>query len=84
MLSHVGLPHFVGRTGDEYVDIAVRTAADLAGLSTLRAGLRTAMTQSANTDAAACAHDLEALFREMWVRWCSSESKNLLSAGTAS
>lgn len=71
MLSHVGLPQFVADTGDAYVDIAARAAADLPALAALRARLRDAMQRSPNTDALACAHGLEALFRQMWVTWCS-------------
>ena len=73
MLSHVGLPQFVARTGDEYVEIAARAAADLAGLTALRGELRRMMMQSPNTDAAGCTRILESLFREMWSSWCAAQ-----------
>ena len=71
MLSNVGLPQLIAKTGDEYVEIAARLAQDLPNLAELRANLRGMMMRSPNADGRACARNLESAFREMWVTWCS-------------
>jgi protein O-GlcNAc transferase len=76
MLNNVGLPQFIGKTGDEYVDIAARLAADLPQLAELRANLRGMMARSPNADGRACARNLERAFREMWVEWCRKSEKH--------
>jgi predicted O-linked N-acetylglucosamine transferase (SPINDLY family) len=74
MLSNVGLPQFVAKTGAAYVDIAARLADDLPRLATLRADLRNMMARSRNTDGRECARNLERAFREMWVTWCGKKN----------
>jgi predicted O-linked N-acetylglucosamine transferase (SPINDLY family) len=76
MLNNVGLPQFIGKTGDEYVDFAVRLAQDLPRLVELRANLRGMMAGSPNADGRACARNLERAFREMWVEWCRKSEKH--------
>jgi len=71
MLNNVGLPQLIGKTGDDYVDIAARLAEDLPKLAELRANLRGMMARSPNADGRACARNLERAFREMWVTWCN-------------
>ena len=70
MLANVGLPQLIAKTGDEYVDIAVRLAYDLPQLAQLRTDLRGMMTRSPNADGRTCARNLEHAFRRMWVAWC--------------
>ena len=70
MLSNVGLPQLVAKSGDEYVDVAARLAGDLPQLVRLRADLRDMMARSPNADGRLCARNLEHAFREMWVTWC--------------
>jgi predicted O-linked N-acetylglucosamine transferase (SPINDLY family) len=74
MLSNVGLPQLVAKSGDEYVEIAARLAQDLPQLAELRANLRGMMACSPNADGRACARNLERAFREMWVTWCGKKS----------
>ena len=76
MLSNVGLPQLVARTGDEYVEIATRLAANLDELAEMRASLRAMMMQSPNTDGRSCARNLENALREMWVTWCGKRGKS--------
>ena len=57
MLSNVGLPQLVARSGEEYVDIG-GLASNLDRLAELRANLRTMMKQSPNTDGPRCARIL--------------------------
>jgi len=75
MLSNVGLPQLVANSGDEYVEIATRLAANLHELAGLRASLRGMMMRSPNTDGRSCARNLENALREMWVTWCRKRSK---------
>ncbi len=71
LLSNVGLPDFVARDADHYVEIARRTAADLPALAALRADLRRRLLASPLADGRAGARALESAFREMWSAWCS-------------
>ena len=75
MLSNVGLPQIVAKSGDEYVEIAARLALDLPQLAELRANLRGMMARSPNADGRACARNLEGAFRDMWVTWCKKSEK---------
>ena len=77
MLTNVGLPQLVAKSGDEYVAIAARLAGDIPELAQLRAGLRNMMARSPLADGRACAHNLEHAFREMWVEWCLKESERV-------
>ena len=77
MQSNVGLlPQLIAKTGDEYVEIAVRLAQDLPRLAELRANLRGMMAGSPNADGHACARNLERAFREMWITWCNKSEKH--------
>ena len=70
MLNNVGLPQLIAKTGEAYVDIAVKLAHELPQLAELRANLRGMMARSPNADGRACARNLERAFRKMWVTWC--------------
>jgi len=66
ILSSIGLSEFVATTPAQYVEIALRLAADAGKRRTLRAGLRARMRASPLLDAPRFAGDLEAAFRGMW------------------
>ena len=70
MLTNVGLPQLIAGSGDDYVDIATRLAADLPALASMRAELRAMMLRSPITDGRRCARNLESAYREMWTTWC--------------
>ena len=76
MLSNVGLPQIVAKSGDEYVEVAARLALDLPQLAELRANLRGMMARSPNADGRACARNLEGAFRDMWVTWCKKSERH--------
>ena len=65
-LNAVGLSSCVAATPDEYVEIAVQLAGDLAMLTTLRRGLRERMKHSPLLDATTFTSNLEDGFRWMW------------------
>lgn len=81
LLTNIGLPQLVAQTGDEYVEIAARLAADLPALERLRADLRGMMLRSPLTDGTSGARALEHAFGEMWNAWCLSQ--NASAAATA-
>jgi predicted O-linked N-acetylglucosamine transferase (SPINDLY family) len=75
LLSNVGLQRFAVASVDAYVDLAVRTAQDPAGLAQLRSGLRDRMRRSPLLDAQGFTRKVEAAFRGMWLEWCRRQGK---------
>jgi predicted O-linked N-acetylglucosamine transferase (SPINDLY family) len=69
-LTNLGLPELVARSGEEYVCIAAKLAADTVRLAELRATLRERMKASPLMDAPRFARAIEAAFRAMWREWC--------------
>lgn len=70
-LSNLALGDLVATTPQQYVQIAVRLAADAGRLSELRSTLRQRMEKSPLTDPVRFARNIEAAYRTMWRRWCS-------------
>jgi predicted O-linked N-acetylglucosamine transferase (SPINDLY family) len=71
VLTNLGLPELLAGSAEEYVEIAVNLANDWPRLSALRAGMRERMKASPLMDYPAFAADVEAAYREMWIRWCA-------------
>jgi protein O-GlcNAc transferase len=65
-LSNVGLPDWIAPDLDGYVEQAVRRAADIPALATLRAGLRARMKASPLCDAPRFGRNFGAALREAW------------------
>jgi protein O-GlcNAc transferase len=72
VLANVGLTHLIAQTREQYVDIAVGLAGDLAGLAQLRGELRPRMAGSALLDFNGFARNVEQAYRRMWVDWCQT------------
>jgi predicted O-linked N-acetylglucosamine transferase (SPINDLY family) len=72
-LSAAGVTETIAHDLDEYVEIAVRLAGDLARLSVLRAGLRERTAASPLCDGPRFARNFSSVVREAWRRWCLSE-----------
>jgi protein O-GlcNAc transferase len=70
LLTNIGLPELVAGTRDEYVEIAVRLAADIRGLKSLRERLRDMIKQSPLMDAKLFTLNLEDCYRRMWEGSC--------------
>ncbi|HVS72714.1 MAG TPA: hypothetical protein VHQ47_15770, partial [Phycisphaerae bacterium] len=70
ILRVLGREQWVARRAEEYVEIAVRLAGDLAGLAEERRTLRERMRGSALTDVGAFARDIEGAYRGLWREWC--------------
>jgi len=72
LLMNLGLPQFIAKTPEQYVEIAVSTAEDIVGRSELRRTLRTRMAESLLMNETRYARQIEAGYRGMWKRWCGS------------
>ncbi len=71
-LHNLGLPEWVADSLASYQDIAVRWAADLAGLQGLRAGLRPRMRASPLCDGQRFGRHLGAALRDVWRQACAA------------
>jgi protein O-GlcNAc transferase len=69
LLTNVGLSEFIAPSPDQYVNLAVRAAADPAALAKLRAGLRQMMRQSPLLGGRQFARDVESAYRRVWRKW---------------
>jgi predicted O-linked N-acetylglucosamine transferase (SPINDLY family) len=70
LLSTLGLPEWITRSADEFVDTVRRLATDLPALAERRASMRAKMQSSPLMDAPRFARHLEAAYREIWRGWC--------------
>ncbi|MEA2754455.1 MAG: hypothetical protein QOJ54_744, partial [Aliidongia sp.] len=69
LLTRLGLDSLVTTDEAGYVAAAVRLAADLSSLASLRAGLRMRLTRSSLCDAGGFAREIETAYRRMWQRY---------------
>lgn len=67
------LHDYVARSGDEYVRIAERLAADRTALAASRRTLRARVEASPLLDHHGVTRELEVAYRGMWHRWCQSQ-----------
>jgi protein O-GlcNAc transferase len=72
IVTRLGMEELIAATPDDYVEIAVRRAADLGRLAALRGELRERFRASPLHDAGGLARDIEAAYRTMWQRWCAA------------
>ncbi len=66
VLSSLGMPEFAAHNADEYVDIAVRFAADPERLKNLRSGIRDRWKNSGLLDGLRFTRNLERAYLQMW------------------
>ncbi len=72
LLGAMGLDTLVATSEQDYVERAVALARDNAGLAEIRNGLRERLQASPLGDAPGFARRLEAAYRGMWERWCTT------------
>jgi predicted O-linked N-acetylglucosamine transferase (SPINDLY family) len=72
MMNCVGLPEFVAKTADEYVEIASLMSRNLPRLAEIRAGMRDRLKASPLLDGAGYTRRLETAYRQVWQQWCQS------------
>lgn len=70
ILDRIGLEELVAGRREDYVAKAVALARDRERRLALRASMRDRLIASPLTDTAAYTRKVEALYREMWRRWC--------------
>ena len=67
----IELPELVAHTPEEYVQLAVELASDVARLETVRGVLRDHVARSSLCDTQGYLRILETAYREAWRRWCA-------------
>ncbi len=70
-MHNLGVEGWIGRSPEEYVQVALHQAADIPSLVALRGSLRARFDASPLGDHQAYAGAVEAAYREMWRRWCA-------------
>ncbi|KAJ6756083.1 UDP-N-ACETYLGLUCOSAMINE--PEPTIDE N-ACETYLGLUCOSAMINYLTRANSFERASE SPINDLY-RELATED [Salix purpurea] len=77
LLSNVGLGHLVAKNEEEYVQLALQLASDIAALSKLRMSLRDLMSKSPVCDGPNFTLGLETTYRNIWHRYCKGDVPSL-------
>lgn len=72
LLNNAGFPELVAHSEDEYVRLAVELSQDVAKLADTRLKRREILMNSQLLDAPSFAHEMEALFRQIWTTWINS------------
>lgn len=72
ILTTAGLGEWVAPSPEDYVRLAVEFAGDKSMLAGIRRSLRERLQRSPLMDERQFVRDLEALYRDMWRRWCMS------------
>ena len=70
LLSNVGLTDLIAESAEDYVEKAVNLVGDLERLRALRVNLRSMMAHSPLMDIRSFIQSLEAVYREIWHKWC--------------
>ena len=74
-LNNLDLKELAARTQEEYVQIIVNLAGDLARLRNIRSTLRKRMACSPLMDAKRFAVNVESAYRKMWRDWCRRDGR---------
>ena len=72
ILTHAGLDPFVARSSAEYVQKAIAFTGQLQELASIRTSLRTMVLASEMCSPRGLAREIEKLYRQMWMTWCST------------
>jgi protein O-GlcNAc transferase len=80
-LTTLGLTDLIANDADEYLEIAVRLAADRARLVRERETLRERLLASPIANADLYTRAVEATYRALWQRWCAKELAGSASPG---
>ena len=72
LLTQAGMTDWIAESVDEYVEIALRLAADPSQLHELRRGLRQRLAASRLCDRSAFALKVENAYRSIWQTWCAT------------
>lgn len=75
MLHSVGLDELIAASVDKYRRLTVELARAPARLAEYRCALRGRLHHSPLTEATGFARSMEAVFRDMWRKWCAGEKR---------
>lgn len=70
LLNTVGFAGLVAGSADHYRELAVELAGEPQRLQEIRSALRERLLGSSLSDNAGFTHNLEQLYRRIWLRWC--------------
>jgi len=77
-LTTLGLTDLIATTPDEYVDAAIRAVGGLPQLADRRATLPDRLLASPIGDAHQYTRSVEAVYRSLWRRWCTTRQEAAL------
>lgn len=83
LMTAAGHPEFVAASEDDYVALAVAWANDLPRLAHVRDTLRAGAGKMMGSDPHYLTRPLEALYREIWQRWCAERGADASVAAIA-
>lgn len=72
-LTNAGMPEWIAKDEQDYIDIAVKWASDLDALAKLRSGLREHVSKTPLVDGPRFAKNFEIALRHMWGEWCDQK-----------
>jgi predicted O-linked N-acetylglucosamine transferase (SPINDLY family) len=72
ILKSAGLSEFITHSEEEYVELALKLANDLPRLNQIRQTLRERILAQPERDPEQLTQSLEAAYRTMWEKWCST------------
>jgi predicted O-linked N-acetylglucosamine transferase (SPINDLY family) len=72
VLTQMDMTEWIAETPEQYIEIAMRMAQDLDKLAELRASLRERMQNSPLCDGKSFTPTVEAVYRQIWQKWCAS------------
>jgi protein O-GlcNAc transferase len=75
ILTTAGLSQWIASSPEDYVRLAVEFSGNRAMLAGIRASLRERLERSPLMDEQRFVRDLEAVYRDMWRRWCMSDKR---------
>jgi predicted O-linked N-acetylglucosamine transferase (SPINDLY family) len=79
LLSNADLTQFIAQNQNQYLEVAVKTAQNKNELAELRKQLRATLQCSDLMNAKKFIGNLEALYRQVWVKWCGLNVKKTTS-----
>jgi predicted O-linked N-acetylglucosamine transferase (SPINDLY family) len=74
LLHAAGLPELIAESDEQFVEIAAALAADSQRLQAYHVELREKVRSSALMDGRRFARDVEGAYRQVWKKWCYSDS----------
>jgi predicted O-linked N-acetylglucosamine transferase (SPINDLY family) len=81
IMTALGLPDWIAKTREQYIELAIQKARDLQSLAALRKQLRSIFTSSVMGDQVAYTRAVEQEYRKLWKEWCEKAPSNKHTAG---